>query len=42
MLILQHVNRPADDAVGTILEVETWLRRYIEAVDSGSVLLVRW
>ncbi|XP_039430147.1 phenoloxidase 8-like [Culex pipiens pallens] len=34
-----HVNRPADDAVGTILEVETWLRRYFEAVDSGAVLL---
>ncbi|XP_055610031.1 phenoloxidase 8-like [Uranotaenia lowii] len=36
--VLSHVNRPADDAVGTILEIENWTGRWMEAVNSGSVL----
>lgn len=35
------MNRPADDAVATILEIENFTGRFMEAAKSGEVILVR-
>ncbi|XP_058827992.1 uncharacterized protein LOC131687914 [Topomyia yanbarensis] len=38
-MLLTHMNRPADGAVSTILEIENLIGRYIEAAKSGEVIL---
>ncbi|XP_055535219.1 phenoloxidase 8-like [Wyeomyia smithii] len=38
-MTLTHMSRPADDAVATVLEIESYTGRFMEAAKSGEVVL---